>query len=228
MDTKSPLIHSCCIATFLIMSILPAHAGQVTMASFDFDGDSYDEIIRTDEENGKTYIRVYKKLENSYFYGPFQEFVVSGRLVQVPEIQDINKDGQMDYFFATGSDMGVLYFDIIQERFQRTNQFDFNAVDAARGSNPANSVPSERSRLSDLQENLKTTTETDYELEQVKEILGSSETPARISAPEHTADTLKTPPSGALDGTRLEPVGTRDTIARERIIFNDTASSNVI
>lgn len=227
MNTKSPLIHFCCIAFFFIMFILPVQAGQVTMASFDFDDDSYDEIIRTDEENGKTYIRVYKKLDNSYFYGPFQEFVVPGRLVQVPEIQDINKDGQMDYFFATGSDMGVLYFDIIQQRFQRTNQFDFNAVDAARGSDAQGSVSSEQSRLSDIQESLETTKEADYELEQVKEILASDEEPAGISSFGHTVDTLNTSPSGASDRTRPEPVGTRDT-ARDRIIFNDSASRNVI
>jgi len=101
------------------------HAGQVTMATYDFDSDYIDEIIRTDEKDGTTVIRIYKRIEDSFFYKPFQEFDVSGRLVQVPEIVDVNSDGLKDYFFATGSDMGIIYYDIPQEKFIRTNNFDF-------------------------------------------------------------------------------------------------------
>ena len=100
-------------------------AGQVTMAAYDFDADYIDEIIRTDEEGGETVIRIYKRIEDSFFYKPLQKFGVSGRLVQVPEIVDVNSDGSKDYFFATGSDMGIIYYDVVLEKFIRTNNFDF-------------------------------------------------------------------------------------------------------
>jgi len=102
------------------------HAAQVTMASYDFDGDYVDEIIRTDERNGATIIRIYKRIPDSFFCKPFQQFEVSGRLVQVPEIVDVNHDGMKDYFFATGSDMGILYYDILSDTFLRTNDFNFD------------------------------------------------------------------------------------------------------
>jgi len=100
-------------------------AGQVTMASYDFDSDYIEEIIRTDEKEGMTVVRIYKRIEDSFFYKPFQSFDISGRLVQVPEIVDVNSDGMKDYFFATGSDMGVIYYDVPSKEFKRTNNFDF-------------------------------------------------------------------------------------------------------
>ena len=44
---------------------------------------------------------------------------------KMPEIVDVNSDGSKDYFFATGSDMGIIYYDVVSEKFIRTNSFDF-------------------------------------------------------------------------------------------------------
>ena len=106
-------------------------AGQVTMASYDFDGDYIDEIIRTDEEKGSTVIKIYTRIDGSFFYKPLKEFTVRGRLVQIPEIADVNSDGIKDYYFATGVSMGVIYYDFAQRTFVRTNNFNFDAARTA-------------------------------------------------------------------------------------------------
>ena len=126
MKFKAILIQiSLLLGVGLLLALNVEAAHQVTMASYDFDGDYVDEIIRTDESNGSTVIRIYKRIDDSFFYKPIQTFKVLGRLVQVPEIVDVNGDGSMDYFFAAGSDMGIIYYDIFREKFERTNDFGF-------------------------------------------------------------------------------------------------------
>jgi hypothetical protein len=159
------------LLSFFFVSSAYSIAGQVTIAAYDFDEDSFDEIIRTDEYEGLTNIRVYKRIEDSYFYAPFQQFKVSGRLVQVPEIMDVNKDGMKDYFFATGTDMGVLYFDVIKGKFNYTNDLNFNAVLDTSSSQSLTSVDSQDSSSVDSQrETIQDASQSDFELKQLETI----------------------------------------------------------
>ena len=151
-------------------------AGQVTIASYDFDEDHVDEIIRTDEDSGSTYIRIYKKIDQSYFYRPFQIFSIPGRLVQVPEIIDVNDDGLKDYFFATGTDMGVLYYDFVGEQFKRSNALDFDlssgtSPEKKRTAGPApQSSDESRKSLKQMSAEYTSAEESDYELQQLKSV----------------------------------------------------------
>jgi hypothetical protein len=226
MSIKSILIIIVIVGIFFFAHMLHAQAGQVTMAAFDFDDDSYDEIIRTDEQDGKTYIRIYKKLENSYFYAPFQDFAVPGRLVQVPEIHDVNKDGQMNYFFATGSDMGVLYFDIIQERFIKTNQLDFDAFGVDSESSDLRRIETDPSGLGEIRENQRAVHDADYELEELQTIFENKNVPPSMSRERPISDPVPKPEDEA--GTPARKRIDRHEAPVGRAIFNDSVSSNVI
>ena len=133
LSMKIPYVHlSKVVGFFFLISILffalsYVDAGQVTIASFDFDGDYIDEVIRSDDHEGITTIKIYKRLKESYFLKPCEEFEVPGRLVQVPDFIDVNNDGMKDYFFATGSMRGVIYYNQIDKKFYRTSSFDFDA-----------------------------------------------------------------------------------------------------
>ncbi|MBU1864009.1 MAG: hypothetical protein KKH94_10135 [Candidatus Omnitrophica bacterium] len=117
------------IAAIVMASVVSdLEAGQVTMAAYDFDGDYIDEIVRTDEQEAGTIIKIYKRIENSIFYKPLKTIEVPGKLVQVPEIADINGDGMKEYFYATGMDTGIIYYDVISETFLTTNDFNFDAA----------------------------------------------------------------------------------------------------
>lgn len=138
------------IIVFVIICSAPAAvAGQVSMASYDFDGDLYDEIIRTDEDNGTTFIRIYSRVENTYFYKPVQVFEAIGRLVQVPEIVDVNKDGTKEYFYATGADMGIIYYHPGLDSYEKTNDYNFtiNFMDIDGNSMDNQSEPIEKNNV---------------------------------------------------------------------------------
>jgi len=179
------------IAFMLLFTAL--EAGQVTMSSFDFDDDGCDEIIRTDEKNAHTNIKIYKRIDNSFFYSPSQEFRAIGRLVQVPEIIDINKDGRMDYYFATGSDMGVIYYDQTQDQFIRTNEFDFNAngYDTAQVN-----IRKKDSGVRSLQQTLHKISEADYELHEIQKISEHTRQPMILN--ENTESDSKKVPDPSL------------------------------
>ncbi len=114
------------ILIFFFLFVQFLFAGQVSMALYDFDGDGTDEIVRSDELKGNTFIRFYKRIKDSYFYSPWQVFKVKGRLVQVPEIEDINSDGQKEYFFATGADIGIIYYSPVLKKLVETNSYEFD------------------------------------------------------------------------------------------------------
>jgi len=105
--------------------VSPSFAGQVTMAAYDFNGDGYDDIIRTDEDDEGTSIRVYARIEGSFFCKPVFVSVVPGRLMQVPEVIDVNKDGRKEYFFVTGEERGIIYYDYKDNEYKKTASFDF-------------------------------------------------------------------------------------------------------
>lgn len=128
MNKVRVIFRSCVISAFFFLALVSVSiAGQVTMASYDFDGDGIDELVRTDEDADlQTNIRFYSRMDDSFFYKPTAVFKVSGRIVQVPEIADVNKDGNLEFFFSTGSDMGVIYFEPLTGEFVRTNDFSFS------------------------------------------------------------------------------------------------------
>ena len=122
------VVKICICVLVIVFSAIGLEAGQVTMATYDFDGDYVDEIVRTDENQQGTVIKIYKRMDNSFFYKPLTVFQVPGRLVQVPEIADINGDGSKDYVFTTGIDVGVIYYNVVSKTFVRTNAYDFDAA----------------------------------------------------------------------------------------------------
>lgn len=109
----------------LLAMISSACAAYVAMAHFDINGDGEDEIVRTEGLGDKTSIKIYEKIDNSYFFKPVEEIQVPGNLVQVPEIDDLTGDGIRDLFFATGSDLGIIYYDTVEETYKR--QYEINA-----------------------------------------------------------------------------------------------------
>ncbi|MFC1808636.1 FG-GAP repeat domain-containing protein [Candidatus Omnitrophota bacterium] len=96
-----------------------AEAAYVAMAEFDINGDGQDEIIRTEGNGDVTTIKIYQKIQKSYFFKPIETITVQGNLVQVPEVTDLTGDGLLDLYFATGSDLGVVYYDTIEEEYKR-------------------------------------------------------------------------------------------------------------
>jgi hypothetical protein len=102
-----------------------ACAAYVAMAQFDINGDGEEEIVRTEGMGDRTSIKIYEKIDNSYFFKPVEEIQVPGNLVQVPEIDDLTGDGIRDLFFATGSDLGIVYYDTVEEAYKR--QYEVNA-----------------------------------------------------------------------------------------------------
>jgi hypothetical protein len=175
------------ISVFLLLicfAFSKADAGQVTMATYDFNDDGVDEIIRTDEQDAETFIRIYEKIDDSFFYVPLQTFRANGRLVQVPEIIDINKDGQLDYYFATGSDMGVIYYDHVLAEFVRTNDFDFDVhgYNEKKGALIPDARPADTG-LTKLQKTLTAISDAEYELNQLKDISRSEKTEVRAGEP---------------------------------------------
>jgi len=204
------------ILVFLIIAVPSVNAGQVTMAAYDFDDDSYEEIIRTDEKEGVTFIRIYKRISGSYFYEPFQQFKLTGRLVQVPEILDVNKDGLNDYFFATGTDMGVLYYDIIKDTFVQTNSFDFDISGgeySESGEVPdAVDVPSP---IVAMQKELDVARQTDFEMRELKSIFSedvSTHQPMKRVAPKRSIDPAK---KGSTDFSDDEDNETLTSVVRD-------------
>jgi hypothetical protein len=111
------------IISFVVIS--SAFAAYVAMAQFDINGDGEDEIVRTEGMGDRTSIKIYEKIDNSYFFKPVEDMQVPGNLVQVPEIEDLTGDGIRDLFFATGSDLGIIYYDTVEEAYKR--QYEVNA-----------------------------------------------------------------------------------------------------
>jgi hypothetical protein len=111
------------VISFVMVS--SACAAYVAMAQFDINGDGEEEIVRTEGMGDRTSIKIYEKIDNSYFFKPVEEIQVPGNLVQVPEIDDLTGDGIRDLFFATGSDLGIIYYDTVEEAYKR--QYEVNA-----------------------------------------------------------------------------------------------------
>jgi len=109
------------ILSFLVLSS-PTWATFVTMATFDINGDGKDEIIRTEGVAGETTVKIYESIEKSYFFKPVEELKISGNLVQVPDVLDVTGDALLDLYFATGSDIGVIYYDTVSDQYKRENE----------------------------------------------------------------------------------------------------------
>jgi len=101
-----------------------AFAAYVSMAEFDINGDGQDEIVRAEGTGEGTSIKIYEKIENSYFFKPAEDIAVPGNLVQAPDIKDVTGDNILDFFFATGSDLGIIYYDTVEGEYRR--QYEVN------------------------------------------------------------------------------------------------------
>lgn len=116
-----------------ILSLAPsAMASYVTMAQFDINGDGKEEIIRTEGVGEKTAIKIYEGITDSYFYKPAATIFVPGQIVQVPSVSDFTNDGVLDLYFATGSDIGIIYYDIVEQAYKRKNEIDERLQDPYR------------------------------------------------------------------------------------------------
>jgi len=128
---------------FIFLQESLGFAAYVTMARFDINGDGEDEIIRTEGIAGATSIKIYESITSSYFYRPTKEFQIPGKLVQVPDILDLTGDQILDFYFATGSDIGIIFYDTIDEVYKRENE-----IDQMAGLVSSNKVITDRMRLS--------------------------------------------------------------------------------
>ena len=110
----------------LILLVLcgSAQAAYVTLAQFDINGDGTDEIVRTEGEADTTHIRIYERLPQSYFFKPAADIDVAGNLVQVPQVSDLTGDKLLDLYFATGSDVGIIYYDTVDRQYKRQNEIE--------------------------------------------------------------------------------------------------------
>ena len=120
-----PSFISCLTLLVVFFSITPqTDAAYVTMARFDLNGDGEAEIVRTEGIGEATAIKIYEPLPSSYFYKPAKEFKIPGNLVQIPDVVDLTGDQLLDFYFATGSDIGIIFFDTIEETYKRQNEID--------------------------------------------------------------------------------------------------------
>ncbi|MBN1492914.1 MAG: VCBS repeat-containing protein [Candidatus Omnitrophica bacterium] len=121
-----------------------SEAAYVAMAEFDINGDGHDEIIRTEGTGEDTSIKIYEKIRDSYFFKPAEVIKVSGNLVQVPEVADFTGDAILDLYFATGSDLGIIYYDTVEETYRR--QYEVNDDLATPYLGDSRSAQEDRSR----------------------------------------------------------------------------------
>lgn len=116
------IIFLCLCCSVLYMPCV--YAAYVTMSQFDINGDGVDDIVRTEGQGDETAIKIYAKIENSYFFQPISEIKIAGNLVQVPNVADFTGDNVCDLYFATGADIGIIYYDMVENTFKRENEIN--------------------------------------------------------------------------------------------------------
>jgi len=120
---KNKLIYFSLIFTLAgCLCCLCVEAGYVTMAQVDLNDDGSEDIVRSEEQGDGTVFRIYERIPSSYFFRPTHHITVSGKLVQVPDIGDFTNDGLPDIYFATGADIGIIYYDTVEQIFKRENE----------------------------------------------------------------------------------------------------------
>jgi len=129
-------MHKSIITLFLcvFLGLSSVHAAYVAMSQFDINGDGNEEIVRAEGMGDTTAIRIYEKIDNSYFFKPVEVINVQGNLVQVPEVADFTGDAILDLFFATGSDLGIIYYDTVEEEYRREYEVNADIASAYIGS----------------------------------------------------------------------------------------------